>query len=796
MTLSRRALVVIFPVVLLSYTLAASAVYIAQNSAILRLEQSRLQQQVANLGVILRADVAVNRGLIATFLSGNALRRFLKETDANYRASGLEVQLRESSRLLLENPRTFFSVAVLPSATRIDYYYENSDDPFAAATEAQLAAARRVLAEGKISAWDFVDRDSERPLIVHSAVIDPVIMRAPKGEWWGGTKTDLIVVQVAIRPDRFIDFKRQIEREYGATLEIASTRLPPLEGGTLSVSEELSPGVFARIQASASYVAGLTHSTRLALSAGVLVISLLSVGLLMALIQRFITRPVAQLDRELTEVMAKRREELSPSYGQGEVDRLSANMKQLHDDLRQSIRGIEQASLTDHLTGIGNRLAFAAAASRAIDSALDSGSHCIMMFLDIDNFKFVNDRYGHEAGDELLRRLARRVEEMLSHISAPHSGAETSFARLSGDEFAILLLPPASAQLAKEVTDGVLSLFCDGFDVDGERYPVSASVGVASYPDDALSLAELMSNADAAMYQAKAGGKNMVAFFSAAISDTRRRARAVQAELRRLDPANEFRLVYMPLVDAKGQVTGCEALLRWTSPLLGPVGPDEFIPIAERNGQFAKIDRWVIDRALTDYAQLRDWFGPDFVLSINISSAELHTSQIAGYLTTCLAKHRVPAASVEIELTETFAAGLGDTTQRGVAALRASGLRIAIDDFGAGYTSVQQITEYAADTIKLDRALVTRLATEDASQTLAALIALCHAQGMAVVGEGVDTEEKRRLLESAGCDLFQGYGICKPSSLEDLGVWWLRSMANLVPEHQSRAATLRLLTAG
>ncbi len=227
----------------------------------------------------------------------------------------------------------------------------------------------------------------------------------------------------------------------------------------------------------------------------------------------------------------------------------------------------------------------------------------------------------------------------------------------------------------------------------------------------------------------------------------------------------------MPIVNGAGNVIACEALLRWTSPSLGFVSPDEFVPIAEGSGLFSKIDHWVIKSAMANYDQLSRLFPGKLILSINISSAELHSKSISGYFSDCALAYGVDAGLIEIELTETFALKMGEQSRAGIDALRAKGFRISIDDFGAGYTSVQQLIEYPADTIKLDRAVVENLTATQALPTMRALISLCHAQNMSVIAEGVDTAEKLNMLASAGCDLFQGYLISKPLSLKELSTW-------------------------
>jgi EAL domain-containing protein (putative c-di-GMP-specific phosphodiesterase class I) len=212
-------------------------------------------------------------------------------------------------------------------------------------------------------------------------------------------------------------------------------------------------------------------------------------------------------------------------------------------------------------------------------------------------------------------------------------------------------------------------------------------------------------------------------------------------------------------------------LLRWHSPILGTVSPGEFIPIAERAGLHSRIDNWVIDRALAEYPKLVELFGAEVILAINVSSAQLADDRICNYLLERAAHHGVAPGRIEIELTETYAAELCTDTMQVVQAIRRAGFRVAIDDFGVGYTSIQQLLEYPADTIKLDMAIITRLTQPDMQQSLSALIAFCHAQGKRVNAEGVDNMEKQSALLQAGCDLFQGYLISPPRSLAALEDW-------------------------
>ncbi len=513
---------------------------------------------------------------------------------------------------------------------------------------------------------------------------------------------------------------------------------------------------------------------RMLLGLGAIILAFVTLGLLTLLIRTFVIRPITSLDQGVTAVMSGGVKDFpiaNPSSG--EVGRLTENIRLMHEKSQQTLHLVQKASWTDPLTGLANRAHFNVIGETLVRSMIETQSACALFFIDVDNFKFVNDRYGHKVGDDLLRSLAVRISAVVREITGTYWVANAIVARLSGDEFAILIPTQSNTEMVEKLAERILNLFSNGFDVGGECYPVTASIGVAFCPTDGATLESLVANADAAMYQSKSTGKNRFAYFSRTIEEKQHRIRQIQDELRLADPDEQFHLVYMPLINRAGKVVGCEALIRWRSPVLGPVGPDEFVPIAESSGLFTKIDFWVIDKAIADCARLQAMFGPDTVVAINISSAELHSSAITNHIVERLKHYDVDARSVEIELTETFAVSLSEQLRHNIQRLREGGLRIAIDDFGAGYTSVQQIIDYMADTIKLDRDFVRKLTADDMQPTLRAVNELCHAQKMKVVAEGVETREQLDMLFEAGCDYFQGYFFCKPRQMDDLQVWAL-----------------------
>ncbi|HVK90551.1 MAG TPA: EAL domain-containing protein [Mycoplana sp.] len=765
MTLGKRAFALIFPVVLTGYVLAAALLYMSQSASIMGLEQARLRQQLGLLGAAFQNEVTQNKSLIYSLVEGGAVRLFVKEADPGYRSTAIGAQLQDSITSLSDDPTRFVSMVIIRAPATVEYYYENSEDPFATIPPAQVDHARKLIDSPKLSDWSYIEREGSDPLIVHSEFLDPLTFKRPLSS----AKAGSILIQTAARPRAFLAMKNILEREYAATLEISTQPLTAMSA--LSATVRLGPALHARLTPQPGHLTERLFNLQLLLAAGAVGLSLFTIGIVHVLVRRFITNPVARLDRQLTEVMSGERSEIAATSEAGEIGRLSANMKQLHDNAVASLGLVQSASWTDTLTGISNREHFNVRSMQILDEARASGASCTLLFIDVDNFKFVNDKHGHKVGDELLKSLASRIRSIVADITATHGLPEPLVARLSGDEFAIMVQSRPGDGTVAAIAAAILELFGDGFEMLEKSFPVTASIGIAVFPEDAASLPELLAHADAAMYQAKAQGKNGSARYSRSLHAIRTRRQRIEEELRVMNPDDEMHLVYMPIVDGRGKVIACEALLRWTSPVLGRVTPDEFIPIAETTGLFSKIDSWVIDKAMAGCDRIKQLFGPDTVLCINISSAELYTRSIADRFCDGLARYGIDARSIEIELTETFAVKLGDQSQRNIEALRAKGFRISIDDFGAGYTSVQQLIDYPAETIKLDRTLVESLTGSAALSTLRALIALCHARDMRVVAEGVDTPEKISLLAAAGCDFYQGYLITQPLTAEDLGIW-------------------------
>jgi c-di-GMP phosphodiesterase len=765
MTLGKRALLVIFPVILIVQLLAATTAYVTQRASLLGLEQARLAQQLSALKSAYLDYQAFNRSVLYSITESEPLLAFLRESDTSYRNETLGLRIQQSIRSLSNSHLSFVSFAIVQPNGEVAYYFESSLSPFATMDATQQQIVRDAKQAAETREMIYVEHAEGGPLLVNTDFIMP----ATAGRPLPTQRDEAFTLQLAVRPEQFIEMKNRLEAEYGAAVEIA----PKLQAAAsrLSADVDLSASLKARLTPPPEYIAERLQTLSLAFLIGGSLVCVITTGLLLLLIRRYVTDPISHLDSQLTDLLLRRREALDEPTDGGEIGRLTLNMKTLHERNTEAVQRIQEISWTDSLTQISNRAHFGMLASAMHDKCKDGGRRLDLLFLDLDNFKQVNDQHGHDAGDALLRIFALRAQGALDRHREAHPNTETAFARLSGDEFAVLLLSPVRGDSLPELSQALLGLCRGGFRVDDRLYQVSVSIGTARYPDDAESFTQLLTRADSAMYQAKALGKNFVVAFSAELEQRDRRIRTIEEQLRLLDGNDQFRLVYMPAVDREGIVVSCEALLRWHSPLLGMVSPGEFIPIAERAGLFPKIDSWVIDHALAGYPELVRLFGEHVILAINVSSAQLSDDRLCSYLNERAAHYGICTSRIEIELTETYAAELSSNTMEAVNAIRRAGFRVAIDDFGVGYTSIQQLLEYPADTIKLDMAIVERLTRPEMQQSLTAIVAFCRAQGKRVNAEGVDTLDKQSALLQAGCDLFQGYLISPPRSVAALTEW-------------------------
>ncbi|MGY1786594.1 putative bifunctional diguanylate cyclase/phosphodiesterase [Geodermatophilus sp. SYSU D00698] len=421
---------------------------------------------------------------------------------------------------------------------------------------------------------------------------------------------------------------------------------------------------------------------------------------------------------------------------------------------RRAEEALAHSTLHDGLTGLANRALFSDRVGQALRRTVRGGGSAAVLSLDLDGFKAVNDSLGHAAGDALLREVAARLRGAVR--------ADDTVARLGGDEFAVLVEQAGVGDDEALVTASrVLEVLCRPVALPGGTVTVSASIGVA-VGRGAVAGDALIRDADLALYAAELDGRNRVRRFEPGMRAAAQAARELEQELHGAVARGEFRLVYQPVVAlADRRVTGFEALLRWDSPRLGPVGPDRFVPVAEAAGLIDEITGWVLREACATAAAWRRL--GDTTMAVNVSALQLTSPDLVGCVAAALAGSGLPAGALVLEVTETALVGDPERAAACLGALRALGVRLALDDFGTGYSSLAHLRQFTVDVLKVDRSFVGAIAEgEPLPAIVRGTIDLGRTLGLEVLAEGVEHEHQARLLAEGRCDTAQGYLFARP----------------------------------
>jgi len=435
-------------------------------------------------------------------------------------------------------------------------------------------------------------------------------------------------------------------------------------------------------------------------------------------------------------------------------------MKRMRERVSRAEKDLEYLASTDPLTDLPNRRAFYDELKMRLHKASAANKRVALMMVDLDNFKTVNDTLGHGAGDELLKQVA----EALRNVVRPHD----LVSRIGGDEFAIVLGPDASRVRARATAGRVARNLSRPFVLQGIESAVSASVGFSVYPEDTAEMAELVSNADIALYSAKSRGKSIaVEFQSEMTAEAQRRAR-IEAELRKALEQDGLDIVYQPQFDClSGRLLGAEALVRWTHPTEGPILPAEFVPIAENSDLIVALGRWVLWRACRDAANWNAGTNAGVHVAVNISARQLRTEGFTDEVCTALKKSGLPASLLELELTESQLMSNMSVGIQAMQELRAAGVRLSLDDFGTGYSSLSYLQSFPVHSIKIDRSFICPL-PNGGQPIVTAIISMAHSFGLLVVAEGVEYPAQLEWLCDARCDVVQGFLTGRPMRLEQL----------------------------
>jgi len=450
------------------------------------------------------------------------------------------------------------------------------------------------------------------------------------------------------------------------------------------------------------------------------------------------------------------------SLGYWEVDGEPHAIAYLRDltERKKLEESLRHQATHDELTGLPNRWLFQLQLKQALLRAERSLQRVTVLFMDLDHFKTINDTFGHAAGDALLVQAGRRIHSQLR-------GSDT-LARMGGDEFAILLPDLNHADEAVSVALKILASLQDAFDLPDQRVYSGASIGLAYYPDDARDSDTLLRYADMAMYQAKQAGRGGYACYSQELDRRTHEDMLLHSRLKTALGEELLSLHFQPQVDLRdGRLVGAEALLRWQDPVLGSVGPDRFIPIAEATGLILPLSDWVVESACR---QIAAWqrAGTPLRLAINVSAHQLHQGQLTDKVRSALARHGAHACWLELEITETVAMTQPRQALEQLNALVELGCSVSLDDFGTGYSSLAYLKALPVSKIKIDQSFVQDITDDpDDDIIVQTIIGMAHNLGLEVIAEGVETEAQRDRLALYGCATCQGYLFHRPLPLEE-----------------------------
>ena len=425
---------------------------------------------------------------------------------------------------------------------------------------------------------------------------------------------------------------------------------------------------------------------------------------------------------------------------------------------------LERQASVDPLTELANRNVLKDRIRQAVAHAQRHHDFVAIGFMDLDNFKFVNDSLGHSMGDELLRRVAQRLVGCLR--------GQDTVARYGGDEFAFVLVEQKDERSVAALMERLLRSMDRPFDIGGHKLFVSCSVGLSCHPKDGDDVDTLLKNADAAMYRAKDSGRNNVQFYTPAMNRRVTERLALEAKLRQALAHDEFMLHYQPKVELRsGRIVGMEALLRWNPVAGGTVPPSSFIPLAEETGLIVPIGEWVLHTACSHNRMLQEAGLPAIEVAVNISARQFEPQSLVRLVRQALASSGLNAQCLELELTESLVMRNPVDVIDVLAELKDMGLRLSIDDFGTGYSSLSYLQRFPVDRLKIDQSFVRDIGADPNDAVIArAVISLGHSLGMSVIAEGVSSAEQLAFLRDNDCDEMQGYYFSEPLPIDELAM--------------------------
>ncbi|WP_435106610.1 bifunctional diguanylate cyclase/phosphodiesterase [Arhodomonas sp. AD133] len=507
-------------------------------------------------------------------------------------------------------------------------------------------------------------------------------------------------------------------------------------------------------------------------------------ALILFVLGRLVVLPLQRLSCAADRIGEGELDTAVPVVGGGEVGVLGRTLDSMRERLAIMNREFAHQAQHDSLTGLPNRRLLDEYLMHALPDALRHRYRLAVLFLDLDGFKQINDNQGHAVGDALLRGLAQRLLDSIrdeDYVASDPGPDPDLISRIGGDEFIILVGHLHTADEAGRVAHRILDTVRRPLDIEGAEFGISASIGIAVFPEDGQLSGDLIRRADTAMYQAKDQGKNQIAFYSPALDDLFRSRARMEEKLRQAVFEGALSLHYQPQVDVKTErIVGFEALARWHDADAGWIGPAQFVPLAERSGFIGPLTRHLLQLACW---QIRTWQEDGLTVvpvSVNVSGEQIISGEIVDMVGEALAATGVDPGVLRLEVTETTLIKAETGSVQAFQRLRDMGVRLCLDDFGTGYSSLKYLRRYAFDVLKIDRSFVNAIGVEESDPALiVAMITMADALGLSVVAEGVETACQLEFLRDAGCGTIQGYLFGRPVEARKAGDLLADSMVSL-----------------
>ena len=498
---------------------------------------------------------------------------------------------------------------------------------------------------------------------------------------------------------------------------------------------------------------------------------LILAGLLFFTVDRLVLRPIHRLGHVSREIGDGNLEPVIEVSSDDELGALARSFREMAAQLKRSNESVSYLAYHDGLTGLPNRVMFKKTLARAITEAERDNEQFALLFLDIDDFKVVNDTLGHEYGDELLRLISEALAHSVRGTDYISRGEEQMaddlgvLARLGGDEFMVLLPDLQDIHTAELVAERIIKALGSPFSVYGHDCYVGVSIGVTIYPIDSTDVDDLIKHADMAMYKAKQEGKNNFQYFSASMNVAARERLLMEAKLRKAVEGRQLEVYYQPQVDAKTrEVTGLEALARWNDPEEGWIPPNTFIPIAEEMGLIVQIGEWVLHEACQQAVLWREQGYASVPVSVNVSAVQFMRQDVAGLVRDALRVSGLEARYLEIEITESVIMKQPERAIEQLTAIKEMGVGIAMDDFGTGYSSLSYLSRFPIDTLKVDNSFVQRIdQRKKDKEIVASIIAMARVLHLRTVIEGIETETQYEVVSDMDCGHIQGFYFFRPA---------------------------------